>query len=53
MEDCGVAEGYVFLDEIEQLTAENVLCQAVLADAKKFSGTNSAFQRLDRLLCKM
>lgn len=53
MEDCGVAEGYVFLDEIEQLTAEKVLCQAVLVDANKFSGTDSAFQRLDQLLCEM
>ncbi|MGM9658369.1 MAG: polysaccharide pyruvyl transferase family protein [Eubacteriales bacterium] len=53
MEDCGVAEGYVFLDDVEQLTAESILSQATLVDAKKFSGTDCAFQRLDQLLGKM
>lgn len=52
MEDCSVAEGYVFLDDVEQLTAEKVLCQAALVDAKKYSGTDGAFQRLDQLLYK-
>lgn len=50
LEDCGVHTGFIRIENLSDLTADIVIDQAVLPDVSEFSGTDSAFKKLDNLL---
>lgn len=50
LEDCGVSQGYIRIDDLSNVSAEQIISQAIFVDSKEFTGTDAAFAELDKLI---